>query len=127
LLLEIFMSPRLLACLAGFAFVLSAAPALATPLQCTDRAVVDFVNTGLKTNAYWGDTGKPGTSKGPLQVVGIPKSVSATKRTLVCDVRVRHSDPSNGAVEFLTARLTVRLRPNGNVLDASMIFLESSR
>lgn len=121
------MPSKLAAFLAALAFISSVAPAIATPLQCSDKAIVDFVNAGLNTNATWGDDGKPANSKGPLRIVGIPRSVSSTKRTLVCDVQVRHSDPTNGAVEFLTARLTVKLRPNGSILNAGMIFLESSR
>jgi hypothetical protein len=124
---EMFMTPKIAAFLVGLTIAFSAVPALAAPLQCGDKAIVDFVNAGLRTNATWGDTGKPANSKGPLRIVGVPRAVSATKRTLVCDVRVRHSDPSSGGFEFLTARLTVRLRSDGGVLDAGMIFLEGSR
>jgi hypothetical protein len=121
------MMPKLIAFLAAFILTLNAAPALARPLQCGDQVIVDFVNTGLRTNATWGDDGKPATSKGPLRIVGIPVNVQATKHTLVCDVRVHHSDPTTGGVETLTARLTVNLHKDGSILDASMIFLQSSR
>jgi hypothetical protein len=49
------------------------------------------------------------------------------KNSLICDISVRHADPSTGGVERLTARLTVKLRRDGSILNASMTFLESSR
>jgi hypothetical protein len=117
---------KLVALSAALAATLSVAPALAAPLQCSDNTVIGFVNSGLNTNATWGN-GARADSKGTLRIVGTPHTELARKNILVCGIHIVHTDPTNGAKENLRARLTVNLRRDGSVLNASMKFLESSR
>ncbi len=111
---------------------MSIAPATAARLKCSDRAIVDHVNESFNTTGTWRDSGKAGNSRGPLRIVGTPKTESTNRNQLVCGIRIQHtfpvSDfPSSGTTEILRARLWVNLQRDGTIGDAEIKFLESSK
>lgn len=121
---------KLVAVFAAFATT-SVAPATAARVKCDDSAVIAFVNNGLNTNATF-DNGEAGNSKGPLRIVGTPRTESAKKNLLVCGIRIQHtyptsSYPTSGTTEILRARLWVHLNRDGSVSNADIKFLESSK
>lgn len=121
---------KLVAVLAAFATV-SVAPAMAARLKCSDRAVVDHVNESLKTTATF-ENGEASNSKGPLRIVGTPKTESTKKNQLICGIRIQHtfpisSFPTSGTTEILRARLWVNLQRDGTIKDADIKLLEGSK